>query len=201
MTAHTSQPDACVSAAWRVHRKSSPPVLGHHVHGCLLCPVGGISPRAGLIDVKRTALKSHQRLEMLSKTGKLLLGDFRQLPVCPRLLHCLPQCPSLLKSLITPQFPSALFLSHSLSVGLKHWLFITPSPTLDVPALSLLYCFYVSLWYPSLSDYGSLSPRNWSPQRNTEAVRLMMRVFPACMHGCTHTYKHTIPLWWSFRQY
>lgn len=88
----------------------------------LLCPVGGISPRAGLIGVTRAALKSHQCLEMLSKTGKLLLGNFRQLPdsVCPCLLHCLSQYPSLLKSLITPQFPSALFLSRSLSVGFKH---------------------------------------------------------------------------------
>lgn len=38
---------------------------------------GGISPRAGLIGVKRAALKSHQCLEMLSETGNLLLGDFR----------------------------------------------------------------------------------------------------------------------------
>lgn len=78
---------------------------------------GGISPRVGLIGIKRAALKSHRRLEMLSETGTLLLGDFRQLldSVCPCLFHCLPQYPSLLKSLITPQFPSALFLSLSVA--------------------------------------------------------------------------------------
>lgn len=101
----------------------------------MLCPVGGISPRAGLIGVKRAALKSHRRLEMLSETGNLLLGDFRQLLdcVCPCLFHCLSQYPSLLKSLITPQFPSALFLSHSLSVSFNRCPFTTPSPTLDAP--------------------------------------------------------------------
>lgn len=35
---------------------------------------GCISPRAGLIGVKQASVKSHQRLEMLSETGNLLLG-------------------------------------------------------------------------------------------------------------------------------
>lgn len=112
------------------------------------CVLGGcISPRAGLIGVKQASVKSHQRLEKLSETGNLLLGDFLQMldSVCPCLSYCLSLYPSLLKSLITAQFPSALFLSHSLSVGFKHSLFITPSPTLDARALSLslYYCFYV----------------------------------------------------------
>lgn len=43
------------------------------------CGGGGSRPRVGLIGIKRAALKSHRRLEMLSETGNLLLGDFRQL--------------------------------------------------------------------------------------------------------------------------
>lgn len=130
---------------WRLRRKSSQPVLSRHVQGCLLCPVGGTGPRAALIGVKRAALKSHQCPEMLSQTGNLLLGDFRQLldSVCPCLFHCLSQYPSLLKSLITLQFPSALFLYRSLSVGFKHWLFITPPPPL-MPSPSLLLPLSVS---------------------------------------------------------
>lgn len=105
------------------HRKSSHPALSHHVHGCLLCPGEGcIRLRVGVIGIKPALVKSHQRLEMLSETGNLLLGGFLQLPdsVC----HCLPYClslyPSLLKSLITAQFPSALFLSHLLSFDIYY---------------------------------------------------------------------------------
>lgn len=102
---------------------------------CLLCPVsagrgGAVSPRAGLIGVKQAPLKSHQSLGTLSETGNLLFGDFLQLhdSVCPCLSYCLSPYPSLLKSLITAQFPSALFLSHLLSAGFKHLLLITCTP-------------------------------------------------------------------------
>lgn len=99
---------------------------------CLLCPGegGAVRPRAGLIGVKQASLKSHQRLGTLRETGNLLFGDFLQLhdSVCPCLSYCLSPYPSLLKSLITAQFPSALFLSHLLSTGFKHLLLITCIP-------------------------------------------------------------------------
>jgi len=101
-----------------LHRKFSYAAHSHiHVVAvCLVCPAGegSLSPRAGLIGVKQATVKSHQRLRALSEAGKLLLGDFLQLhdSPCPCLSHCLSSYPSLLKSLITAQFPSSLFLSH-----------------------------------------------------------------------------------------
>lgn len=130
----------CMFILYPLHRKFSHPAHSHHVHDFLLCPGGCITPRASLIGFKQASVKSHQRLEMLSETGNLLLGDFLQLPdsVCPFLSYCVSQYPSLLKSLIAAQFPSALFLSCSLSLGFKHSLFIARSPILDALSLSVV---------------------------------------------------------------
>lgn len=108
---------------------------------------GSLIPRAGLIGVKQASEKSHQRLGTLSETGNLLLGDFLQLhgSPCPCLSYCLSPYPSLLKSLIAAQFPSAPFLSPSLSVGFKHLLFITRTPTLGARPLVLFVCLMSAL--------------------------------------------------------
>lgn len=131
------------------HRKSSHPALSHHVHGCLLCPGGGgcIRLRATLIGIKPALVKSHQRPEMLRETGNLLLGGFLQLlaSVCRCLCYCLSLYPFLLKSLITAQFPSALFLSHLLSVGI-YYLSLVLLPSMLAHSFfffSLSHCFYV----------------------------------------------------------
>lgn len=114
---------------------------------CRPCPGarGGISPRAGLIGVKQASVKSHQRLEMLSETGSLLLGDFLRLQdfsVSPSVSLSLPISLPLKISHRCSASICSPFLSHSLSAGFKHLLFITrplPSPSMLAP--SRWYCF------------------------------------------------------------